>query len=547
MTTTTRLHISGLTPAITQNDIKTRFSTFGEVKDVDGVGKLDGLGQPRKFAYLTLESTKDKLARCMNLLSGSTWKGAKLRVGQARPDFRARRELELNPPPRPKLDPLALRRARIKRRLRARRLMRGAQGKEAKDMSLVTLENVHTRKGWRRTPLDHLIRPLRMRPLRPISLPPRSATTSKAKTKLKTSKIKRRKFGLTRSRCTVIDPARYGAVHLKIGTGGIDEGLLGGGEIEVGQNPVVGGGADEAEVASTISSSSEPKPASSSIPVHQCPSPPIPASSSPLPDLPPAITPTTKPSSSVPIESQYRISLAQEKASTLALLSGLFSGDDWGGSESISGDEIDVRDGTTEEVGYEVVPRAQADPEVGRLEENGDMEVDKEQGGESEYEAAENEEESQEASEDKTPAEPENRQYTALKDMFKPQEETAGFSFGLDIELDPDAESFLPASVQTQPVPEPSIATISVQAKHKHAIQYTPDAREIMFFPGTGKKDVFDIIQAKGWKWEHPGTSEEIRAKWDESKLDLTREYNRRHREAVKKQRRGGVSRREEP
>ncbi|QRV88334.1 RNA recognition motif protein [Ceratobasidium sp. AG-Ba] len=546
MTTTARLHISGLTPAITQNDIKTRFSTFGEVKDVDGVGKLDGLGQPKKFAYVTLESTKDKLARCMNLLSGSTWKGAKLRVGQAKPDFRAMRELELNPPPRPKLDPLALRRARIKRRLRARRLMRGTQGKEAEDMSLVTLHNVQTRKGWRKTPLDHLIRPLRMRPLRPIPLPPRSRTTSKAKMKLKPSKIKQRKFDMTRARCTVIDPARYGAVHLKIGTGGIDEGLLGGGEIEIGQNPVMGGEVEQAEVASTISSSSEPKPASSSIPVYQCPSPPIPVSSSPLPDLPPAVTPTTKPSSSVPTESQSKISLAQEKASTLALLSGLFSGDDWGGSESISGDEIDVQNGTTEEVRYEVVPRAQANPEVGRVEENEDTEVDEREGHESEYEASENEEESQGGGEGKSPAEPENRQYTALKDMFKPQEESAGFSFGLDIELDPDAESFLPASVQAQPVPEASIATISVQATHKHAIQYTPDTREMMFFPGTGKKDVFDVIREKGWRWEHPGTSEEIRAKWDESKLDLTREYNRRHREAVKKQRRGGVSRREE-
>lgn len=42
---TTRLHISGLTPAITERDLAQRFATFGEVRDVDGVGKLDGLGE----------------------------------------------------------------------------------------------------------------------------------------------------------------------------------------------------------------------------------------------------------------------------------------------------------------------------------------------------------------------------------------------------------------------------------------------------------------------------------------------------------------------
>ena len=87
---TKRIHISGLTPAISQQDLANRLSSFGTVKSVDGFGLLDGVGQPRKFAYATLETTKGKLARCMNLLSGVTWKGAKLRLGEAKPDFRER-------------------------------------------------------------------------------------------------------------------------------------------------------------------------------------------------------------------------------------------------------------------------------------------------------------------------------------------------------------------------------------------------------------------------------------------------------------------------
>lgn len=59
-----RLHVSGLTPALTPADLSQRFGSFGTVKALDGFGSLDGLGRPRKFGYVTLETTKTKLARC---------------------------------------------------------------------------------------------------------------------------------------------------------------------------------------------------------------------------------------------------------------------------------------------------------------------------------------------------------------------------------------------------------------------------------------------------------------------------------------------------
>lgn len=61
---TKRIHISGLTPAITSKDLSDRLGSFGTVKAMDGFGAVDNLGQPRKFAYATLETTKGKLARC---------------------------------------------------------------------------------------------------------------------------------------------------------------------------------------------------------------------------------------------------------------------------------------------------------------------------------------------------------------------------------------------------------------------------------------------------------------------------------------------------
>jgi len=61
---TKRLHISGLTPSITPSDLISRLLTFGSVKDLAGFGKLDGLGQPREFGYVTIEGTKGQLAKC---------------------------------------------------------------------------------------------------------------------------------------------------------------------------------------------------------------------------------------------------------------------------------------------------------------------------------------------------------------------------------------------------------------------------------------------------------------------------------------------------
>ncbi|TFK64962.1 hypothetical protein BDN72DRAFT_962893, partial [Pluteus cervinus] len=87
---TKRLHISGLTPALSVDDINQRFSSFGTVLTLEGFGLADGLGQPRKFGYVTVETTATKLAKCLNLLSGSTWKGAKLRIGEAKPDYAQR-------------------------------------------------------------------------------------------------------------------------------------------------------------------------------------------------------------------------------------------------------------------------------------------------------------------------------------------------------------------------------------------------------------------------------------------------------------------------
>lgn len=62
-TVTKRLHIGGLTPTITPEHLRDRFRSFGKVLDVEEMG-LNALGEPRPFAYITLETTPLQLRKC---------------------------------------------------------------------------------------------------------------------------------------------------------------------------------------------------------------------------------------------------------------------------------------------------------------------------------------------------------------------------------------------------------------------------------------------------------------------------------------------------
>jgi hypothetical protein len=85
-----RLHVSGLTAALSEEDIVGRFSSFGKVSSVTGFGELDANGDLKKFAHLTLEASEEKLKRGIGGISGTVWKGAKLRVSDAKPDYKER-------------------------------------------------------------------------------------------------------------------------------------------------------------------------------------------------------------------------------------------------------------------------------------------------------------------------------------------------------------------------------------------------------------------------------------------------------------------------
>lgn len=157
----------------------------------------------------------------MNLLSGSTWKGAKLRIGEAKPDFRERykNHAHVGPP----YHRSHCRSYRIKRenetalddrQSKKRRLSKGIQGVHASDMSLVTPENASSRSGWRVTPMGRIVHPIRVRPEKP--LPPMSAATSNVTgKKVEKKKRKLELLKLVRARRRTIDPTKWDSQHLK--------------------------------------------------------------------------------------------------------------------------------------------------------------------------------------------------------------------------------------------------------------------------------------------------------------------------------------------
>ncbi|KAJ9475619.1 Ribosomal RNA-processing protein 17 [Pseudozyma hubeiensis] len=215
-----RLHISGLTASFSKEDLERRFSTFGTVVALDGLGKRDALGQFRPYAYLTLQAPPQQIQRCMNLLSGSVWKGATLRIGEAKPDFQRRIQLENDKRKREEDE-------KASNQKKPKRLPPG-MAFESSHMDPVDQHLVENGLawGWKRTPAGHLVRPLRMRPTHPLPKPSRASTLSRAnpiedeedeEEDQPSSSSRRARVNPrppTKAHRITIDPTRYGAVHL---------------------------------------------------------------------------------------------------------------------------------------------------------------------------------------------------------------------------------------------------------------------------------------------------------------------------------------------
>lgn len=273
-----------------------------------------------------------------------------------------------------------------------RRLTRGTKGVHSADMAVISPSNFSSHSGWVQTPTGRLMRPMRLRPARPLpeptALPPTSTSSAANKKGAKmvngTVKVKKRKKTkeVIRARRRLIDPLAWGSEYLK-------GDLLEGSQLaatpgvrmqEEGGDAANGDGDDDEDDSmdvlqgegtvddDAIADSSASRQIS--VPLSKAT---LVVRSSPVAPSPPP-TPRTQ---SGPTTSAA-MSLADEAAQTLSLLSSLFDAstskrvgeedgdeDDWGGEESLSDvdmdliqqqlKEVNVGPGLVDEI--EVVPR----------------------------------------------------------------------------------------------------------------------------------------------------------------------------------------------
>ncbi|KAK7012788.1 hypothetical protein R3P38DRAFT_3208721 [Favolaschia claudopus] len=508
---TKRLHIS-FAPSVPANgpeDLKkaltAHFGKFATVKSVDGLGKLDAVGGPRKFAYISLEGSEAGINRCVSSLSGSIWKGVKVRVGDAKPDFSQRIATENT------ADPLPPKRKR----------KRGAI--QADDMTLVTPDTAANRPGWKVTEMGRIVRPLRMRPAHPLPPPLVSAVK-----KTDTGKPKKRRDPDSRARRRTIDPTRWGSVHLK----GVF--LENAGQVPVNEDII---GSDE----SSESEDEEEEEALEVVPPPRLPvvaqKPPPAVTPSPAPPPPPSFAPPKSTPFAAPASPE--VDLSTEKTHSLALLQSLFgsrSDADWVGRESV-GSDVDEEELRKVGGGQGYIGGEEDGVEYVPMEVDGDVVLPF-------AGAAEAEEDDKEEEEDKeqevlpAPQRQAPTQATKLKDLFAAKAPEASFSLlghldlDLDLDLELDDDLVVPSSTTHAPIPHHQAPAPEPPALQVY-IPITLDPKEALFFPTSSF--AFSRTDHGFYKTQ---TDAEIRAQWEGEKVGLTQGWKRRWREAGKSHKR---------
>ncbi|KAG6828055.1 hypothetical protein H0H93_015108 [Arthromyces matolae] len=147
------------------------------------------------------------------------------------------------------------------------------------------------------------------------------------------------------------------------------------------------------------------------------------------------------------------------------------------------------------------------------------------------------------------------QQTDKLKDLFAPREEEAGFSLLGHLDLDLELDDEIPFAIdEPERQPTHAITNVPAPAPTTHILPQL-DPKRFLFFPHQGSaskagpKDLFDVAMENKWHWRdlevefyRKDTEEGIRKRWEESKVELTKEWKRRWREAgkISRRRKGG-------
>lgn len=130
----------------------------------------------------------------------------------------------------------------------------------------------------------------------------------------------------------------------------------------------------------------------------------------------------------------------------------------------------------------------------------------------------------------------------------------------LDIDLELDETVDFPTTSQPALSLSHSIPSTTTNQRPTEVVHLslTFDPTKPLFFPreasfssnlpvvkGKGPKDIISVFRERGWTPDafcRSQNADEIRKRWEDCKVDLTKEWKRRHREAIKSaRRRGGV------
>ncbi|KAI8332106.1 hypothetical protein BC941DRAFT_455852 [Chlamydoabsidia padenii] len=133
-----RIYVGGLPSSVTPDQLEDRFAKFGSISNVSIA--LNDEGQCRGFGHFTIDTTPKQWISCLSVYNGSRWKGEKMRLEESKPDYIQRKRQDE--------EKVALKAE--KKRKREKRWNK-SDGFFARDMSLVTDNNVNTRSGkWKR-------------------------------------------------------------------------------------------------------------------------------------------------------------------------------------------------------------------------------------------------------------------------------------------------------------------------------------------------------------------------------------------------------------
>ena len=142
-----KIYVGGLPDEISEANLSERFGNFGKITSIEIAHSALEPHNCRGFAHINIEIDSQSWDRLRSTFNGSLWKGKKIRIEEALPDYKSKLLLERELPHQE---------SRIKKHPLCR---------HARNMSVITEDNLNERmpKGWIRGKYGRPVAVLRMR------------------------------------------------------------------------------------------------------------------------------------------------------------------------------------------------------------------------------------------------------------------------------------------------------------------------------------------------------------------------------------------------